>query len=477
MGERPDLTASARCIGPRLRPQGLLEQRVASVPPFSCSGPLGLPSSAKALDRSAQGAFAMATMAQDLRFLLSERGVSPEVVGQLEASGLVTLSLFYLSADTKAEVRTLLRAQPFNLAPDAVGIDAAERLRRTVAQAQILDAWVAAEARIKERTATEATQRAGSLPLTLPSGEQVAIRRRYEEIHGRVEDSAFPSEALIDRRLQEVEQHNLVAEPLTEVTSRAEGNDDPMSAVFDKDGSLRLRKGSSKVPLPADSEALRRRLNVLAVSFVIAKDRNPSCAWLLTATHEAWREHVEYVLGEKVYGLRVPGLEGHAGPDWGVVLAYDHALRKEAVRGILYEGLNFQQAMKRARTNTELRELSFVAPTMAAIFSRAKHGSSSSHAPPAKRAKKERTASSAGRGAKGSGKSGTKSKGHKGQKGSGSWHVKTADGSPICFAYNSLTERCEGRCGRVHCCQLCLGSHPAHRHDTATAAAAASASA
>ena len=417
----------------------------------------------------------MAAMAQDLRFLLSERGVSPELITQLEAAGLVSVSLFYLAADTKAELRAFLRVPPFSLAPDAEGIDAAERVRRTVSQAKVLDAWVAAEARVKERTSVEATQRAGSLPFTLPAGDHVVIRRRYEEVYGRIEDLSFPSESLIERRLQEIEQCNLMAEPLSEVTSRAEGNDDPLSAVFDRDGSLRLRKGSAKVPLPADSEALRRRLHVLAVSYVIVKDKNPTCAWLLTATHEAWREHVEYVLGEKVYGLRVPGLDGQTGPEWSIVLSYEHALRKEAVRGILYEGLHFQQSMKKARANTELRELTFVAPTMATVFSRTRSSAASSSAPSSKRAKRDRAASSSGRAGKGGGKSGQKSKSNKGPK--SNWHVKTADGSAICFAYNSLTERCEGRCGRIHCCQVCLGSHPAHRHDAVTASSAPAAAA
>lgn len=413
----------------------------------------------------------MAAMAQDLRFLLSERGVAPAVIEQLEGTGIVSLSLFFLAADSKAEMRTFLRGPPFNLGTDEADILPAEKVRRTVTQAQILDAWVAAEARIRERTAVEATQRASSLPLTLPSGEHIGIRRRYEEIHGRVEDAAFPSEAVLDRRLQEVELNSLAAEPLTDVTSKAEGLDDPMTAIVDRDGSLRLKKGSSKVPLPPDSEALRRRFNLLAISYVVAREGNPSTAWLATATHTAWREHTEYVLGEKVYGLRIAGIDGHAGPEWSVVLAYDHAIRKEAVRQILYEGLHLQEALKRARTNTELRELTFVAPMMAAAFARARHPAPAAHGPASKKAKKERSQSS-GKAGKGAGKGGRAGKGGKGEK--GSWHSKTADGRAICFAFNSASERCGGSCGRVHCCQICLGQHPAYKHTGPAGASASS---
>lgn len=409
-------------------------------------------------------------MSQDLRFLLAERGVDDAIVAAFEATGVTSLSIFYLSADTKAEMRELLRNPPFGLAQDEENIAPAEKVRRTVAQARVLDAWVAAEARVKERTAVEATQRSGSLPLTLPAGEHVLIRRRYEDVHGRVEESAFPSDVVIDRRLQEVEMCSLVAEPLSEVTSRTESTDDPLSAVLDRDGSLRLRKGSSRVPLPVDSESLRRRLGVLAVSYVVARERNPTTAWLTSATHEAWREHVEYVLGEKVYGLRIPGMDTMTGPEWSTVLSYEHALRKEAVRKILYEGTGFREAMRAARTSTELRELSFVAPTMASILARGRRATaSSSSAPPSKKARKDPNPP-AGKGTKGAGKG---KKATRGGKGKSTWHNTTTDGTPICYAYNSVTERCGGKCGRAHCCQVCLGPHPAHQHGTASSSAAA----
>ena len=161
-----------------------------------------------------------------------------------------------------------------------------------------------------------------------------------------------------------------------------------------------------------------------------------------------------------MYGLRIPGLESQAGPDWSVVLAYDHSVRKEAIRGILYEGMHFQEAMMRARTNTELRELHFVAPTMAAIFARGRRGAPPPSAPAAKRTKRDKERS-AGKGNKGSGKG---SKGKNGKSGKSIWHSTTADGTAICYAYNSQGERCDGKCGRVHCCQVYLGQHPAYRH-------------
>ena len=63
---------------------------------------------------------------------------------------------------------------------------------------------------------------------------------------------------------------------------------------------------------------------------------------------------------------------------------------------------------------------------------------------------------------KGSGKGKTTGKGKGGGKDGGKdfKNVRTPDGNPICFKHNQ--GRCnDTKCGRVHCCQICLGQHPA----------------
>ena len=59
---------------------------------------------------------------------------------------------------------------------------------------------------------------------------------------------------------------------------------------------------------------------------------------------------------------------------------------------------------------------------------------------------------------KGGGKGKTTGKGKGG--GKDLKNVKTPDGEDICFKYNQ--GRCNNaKCGRAHCCQVCLGQHPA----------------
>ena len=56
-----------------------------------------------------------------------------------------------------------------------------------------------------------------------------------------------------------------------------------------------------------------------------------------------------------------------------------------------------------------------------------------------------------------------KDKGKKDGKGSGKKRSRTEDGRQICFAHNK-GEQCDGKCGRVHICQICGEDHPLLEH-------------
>ena len=60
------------------------------------------------------------------------------------------------------------------------------------------------------------------MPISLTQGEHVSLRQLFEKAFGRMEDEGFPASGVIERRLQEVEQGNPTAEPLSDVASSAE---------------------------------------------------------------------------------------------------------------------------------------------------------------------------------------------------------------------------------------------------------------
>ena len=72
-------------------------------------------------------------------------------------------------------------------------------------------------------------------------------------------------------------------------------------------------------------------------------------------------EHLDYVLGPHVWGLNLGGEGRRRSPPWQVVLCYELALRREALRLVTFEGKNFRDAMFEARRCTELRDVHFIA--------------------------------------------------------------------------------------------------------------------
>ena len=409
-------------------------------------------------------------LSSDLAFLLGDRDVDRRIQGCFGAIGLNSVSLFALAADTREELRTMLAASPFDLALGGDSVTPAVKIQRRVSQAKVIDAWEASKHRVDERKKTEAEQRAHGQPLTLASGEHTQLRKGYQNQYGEVDDKAFPSDGMLDRRLHEIEHHELKAESLDMVVSADDEGDETWTTTFDKDGSLRMKKGTRKVPLPADSEALRRRIGVLGVSFTVARQRHPQRPWLSTAAADIWDAHLNYLLGEEVYGFRVEVNGVKHGPAWTTILEYELQMRKAAVKLITFDGLDIAAALKKVRKDQELRAKYFTTPSLSlmALANSAPPGSSSGAPPAPPQWQRDSWQREGPYSRKGSGKKG-KGKGNKGGKGKvdANFKSRTPDGRQICFAYNSQYERCRGNCGRVHCCQVCFGSHPAHMHDKA----------
>ena len=75
-----------------------------------------------------------------------------------------------------------------------------------------------------------------------------------------------------------------------------------------------------------------------------------------------WEDHLDFVLGDKVYGLTLKDADSGATyrPRWAQVLNYELELRKEAFRLIRRgKATNLADAMEMARENSRLRQEQF----------------------------------------------------------------------------------------------------------------------
>ena len=304
---------------------------------------------------------------------------------------------------------------------------------------------------------------------------------RLREVFWIRADKEYPAEIYVEQRFEEVDHGDLKAESLKEAVSRDEVTEDPTSATTDTDGTVRIKRGRSEVKMPSNSEELRRRIRILAVTFVLARLKHSRRAYLADATLDIWNDHCDFVLGETVVNLKTSSADGKIvhRPDWKQVFTYEFEIRKMMTRPVLYDGMTLAAALKAARKDTEVKETFFNTPNAMAATT--------------DRERSPRGGGGGGRGdwknGKGKGKDDTwtnswkKGKGKgKNQKGGEKLHHQTPDGRKICYAFNSVYERCKGACGMVHVCRKCFGNHPAHpckkqppaaaAHDAAAPAAA-----
>ena len=159
-------------------------------------------------------------------------------------------------------------------------------------------------------------------------------------------------------------------------------------------------------------------------------------------------QYKDYILGEYVHGLHAKDSEGNtiASPPWTLVLAYERAVRKQAVKITNSEGKPLPVALKEAWKDPTVKERYFTTPL--ALYAKRPAAAMKEEGGPAK-------------GQKGKGKSKDKGKG----KGLRGCHTHTPSGEAICFRFNTKGEKCKAKkCKFVHVCGSCFSDkHPLHQ--------------
>lgn len=419
----------------------------------------------------------LSTLAHDLRFIFSERDVPDELQLLVVRAGYRTLGLYQAMVDNRTELRASLKAD-FDLDAAAAGITAAEALYRRTNLARLVDAWTTCSRRQEEHDRVQATQTANRFPLTVPRATLISLRQRYEKDYGVVKDMYWPNHALVERRLEEVEEGEVKNDMLTEMVSIDEVVEDLTTAVVGVDGSYRTRRLPKSIPLPKTPEELRIRIRMLGVTFQLASYKHGSRLWLQGCSPKVWLDHAEFVLGDDVARMEHKVLDVIIQPPWSVVLGYEFQLRKLAIKKIMFEDMKLEDALMAARADTACKEKFFSTPTAMAAAVGGKYSAKRANdndiingmdlaarqaANRLKRANKG-TGKSSSPSAKSKGK-GKQAKGGKAKKFIKAIHSKSPDGRNLCHRFQ--VGLCSNpSCGFVHMCSQCLGDHSAENCPT-----------
>eukprot|EP00439_Symbiodinium_sp_Y106_P003251 s16491_g1.t1 len=117
--------------------------------------------------------------------------------------------------------------------------------------ASFIAAWKSAKVRVQRQAEVEAEQDTRELTKPVPTSEYLLLRQAYVKAYGTLEEKVLPSKEYLERKLLEVEHGEFKPESLQEVTTRDELDPDTLIPVWDSKGQMTVKRGTSRVPLPA----------------------------------------------------------------------------------------------------------------------------------------------------------------------------------------------------------------------------------
>ena len=108
--------------------------------------------------------------------------------------------------------------------------------------------------------------------------------------------------------------------------------------------------------MPATTEALRTKYEVLTNLWLLAQSRQPGRKMYADFTENTWPKFLKELLNEDNFGLQreIQG-EVWATPAWTHCLEYEYQLRKEALRLCLEDGYSIQEALWSAYADPQHR--------------------------------------------------------------------------------------------------------------------------
>eukprot|EP00435_Cladocopium_sp_Y103_P018494 s3398_g4.t1 len=188
--------------------------------------------------------------------------------------------------------------------------------------------------------------------------------RAVEAIHGSLGDAECPSPDYLSLKAEETETNEPSAAPLDEILSKQAASSSSIQSAVDSAGHIRITRTKTKAKMPSTTEEYRRIMKTEMFSWLAMASRYKAKHWLHGLTAAPFLKFVEFILGDRVYGIQIPGVDGamqKVRPDWGIILAFEHKLRREAMKRVL-AGHTLADALDSVIHDADLKEAFFTTP-------------------------------------------------------------------------------------------------------------------
>jgi len=301
----------------------------------------------------------LARLEPELSYLLDELEISEQVQANLAEREIKKVGVFAKVEASEEAFREWLKAD--------LGLDPSASVGARVTVAKLAEAWEAARQRASTSRKLEAEARVTGQTREMLKGVHLALRRACARTHGAVEDRRCPGRAYLESRLEQLDDGELEAEPLSKVTTVAIEQESVATSAgagvdVRKDGLLHVVKGKRTAPLPTNPEQYRAVMQVMGLHWEMVHLKGAGRAILRDYSLQVFDSHVGYILGDECYLIGEANPTMACGPSWDLLMKYELEVRKFAVRKVNEGGATLAEAMVAARRSMEHRTSYFITP-------------------------------------------------------------------------------------------------------------------
>ena len=242
--------------------------------------------------------FVAANMDSDLQFILGDSGVAlTNMVAIARRYG--SLRRFNALGDDRAAIRTAC------LHDFAIPQDTPDNRAQVAA---VVSAWETAQEYVAKETEIRAEAKVLGQPRVLQTHERQAMVRAVEAVYGVLGESEVPAADYLSLKAEETETNEPTAAPLDEVLNKKDSATSQIQSTLDSSGHIRVTRTKGKSKMPSTTEEYRKVMKVEMYAWLCMASRYKAKHWLHGLTSEPFLKFVDFILGERVHGLQIPGV-------------------------------------------------------------------------------------------------------------------------------------------------------------------------
>ena len=148
-----------------------------------------------------------------------------------------------------------------------------------------------------------------------------SVMQIFRHVTGRKETSSCN----VSIKAEETETNEPTASALDEILSRKDATTSQIQSSLDSAGHIKLVRTKGKGRMPSNTEEYRKLMKVEAYAWLCMASRYRAKHWLHGLTADPFNKFVDYILGDRVNNLQIPGTTPEQSfrlkPDWAIVLA------------------------------------------------------------------------------------------------------------------------------------------------------------